>query len=778
MRKIKRWAAFFCTGIITAVFLAGCGSKIGDGENAGVDSKKENTASEQENTEKSMGRYLERELTLPEEISQLAQYSVPYLTKLENGDLLLAEKEAGKYVSTDFGETWEAAGNPWGETAKGLYVTDIALAPDGGAAMIGLVSGGEDSDADLAWKYYYYDADGKETELNLADIQVHHFGFDRQNRLYAFCPGEVYRLDAAKGTKKELFAMEGFVDFACFTEKYMVGVTTRSAAVVYDIEEDILSDEDKVLQDFIEENVGLGIGSTDTGHTVVMTAGEKEDVIYFAFNGGLYRHAVGGAVIEQIIDGSLSNFGNPNSVLMNMVMLPENEFAVLFRDMELYRYTYDPNVPTVPEEQIGVYSLRENASIRQAASMFQKAHQEAYVRCEVGMTGDNGMTREDALRNLNTRMMAGEGPDILLLDGLPRASYEEKGILADLSGIADTMTGDAAIFPNIVEACREDGKLYALPIRIQLPMMAGKAEDVRQVKDLDSLAALMEKLRQENPEGALLYVTTPEQLLYILGMSSAAAWTDEEGAIDEKALEEFLTAAKRIWQAEIEGVSPEELGVREGGYGALNEEYREYYGNVAGSAESIAMGLQQFAVGRIHGVDFEYDMLTTLAEQDEDFGFDVWNGQVQNGFYSNCFVGICANSMENETAVEFYRYLFDTELQDMDLYDGLPVNMASFEKLRDNPRAGLADGADVREAGSIGTSTADGEYFGLEVLWPTEEDFDRLKGMVSKVSGSSTGDERIADTVYEIGARALEGGITPGEAVQEIVKKSAIYLAE
>ena len=49
---------------------------------------------------------------------------------------------------------------------------------------------------------------------------------------------------------------------------------------------------------------------------------------------------------------------------------------------------------------------------------------------------------------------------------------------------------------------------------------------------------------------------------------------------------------------------------------------------------------------------------------------------------------------------------------------------------------------------------------------------------MSSVSGISTGDTVIEDTVFEVGARVLEGGTTPQEAVQEIVKKSAIYLAE
>lgn len=812
--KMKRWMALLCAGIMTAVFLVGCGSR-GDGEAAvGEEPKeeKENVVSVEENTEKSMGRYLEKEITLPEEIGQMSQYPVPYITKMDDGSLLLAEKEAGRYISADDGETWESAGNPWKDTAKKLYVTDMTLAPDGGAAMIGIVTDGSDTDTneaadetaetaatdgeadqetgedtdtaaadgntDLVYQYYYYDADGNETALDLPDVKPHHFGFDGQNRLYAFASGKVCRIDVEKGVKKELFSVEGMVDSACFTEKYMVGVTTRAAVVVYDIEEDILLDQDEALQDFIEQNVGLDIGASDRGHIVVMAAGEQADVIYFAFSGGLYRHAVGGAAIEQVIDGSMSNLGNPSSVLINMMLLPDNEFAVLYGDMTLYRYTYDPNVPTVPEEQIKVYSLRENTTVRQAVSMFQKAHQDVYVRYETGMTGNDSVTREDALRTLNTKMMAGEGPDILLLDGLPQKSYEEKGILADLSGIAAEMTGDAAIFPNIIEACKKDGKLYALPIRIQLPMMAGKAADVKKVKDLDSLAALTEELREKNPEGAILYVRTPEQLLYILSMSSSAAWTDEKGTIDEKALTEFLTAAKRIWQAETAGVPPEELGASESGYGALNEEYKQYYGNAASGGEDVAMGIQQFAVGRISGVDFDYDMLTTLAEQDETFGFDTWNGQVKNGFYSNTLVGISANSMESETALEFYRSLFSKELQDMDMYGGLPVNMASFETLKDNPREGLIEGADPRAAGSIGTSTPDGQYFGIELLWPTEEEFERLKGIVSNVSGISTGDEVIEDTVYEIGARALEGGITPEEAVKEIVKKSAIYLAE
>ena len=103
MKNIKKWTALFCAGAMAASLLAGCGrGDAGDGT-AGLpeqkEEKKNTAAAEEENTEKSMGRYLEKEMTLPEEISEMVQFPVPYIRKLENGNLMLAEKEAGKYIS-------------------------------------------------------------------------------------------------------------------------------------------------------------------------------------------------------------------------------------------------------------------------------------------------------------------------------------------------------------------------------------------------------------------------------------------------------------------------------------------------------------------------------------------------------------------------------------------------------------------------------------------------------------------------------------------------------
>jgi len=64
--------------------------------------------------------------------------------------------------------------------------------------------------------------------------------------------------------------------------------------------------------------------------------------------------------------------------------------------------------------------------------LFQKKYPDVYVNIETGMSGDDSVTDTDALKVLNTEIMAGTGPDVLLLDGISEDTYIEKGMLEDL----------------------------------------------------------------------------------------------------------------------------------------------------------------------------------------------------------------------------------------------------------------------------------------------------------------------------------------------------------
>ena len=55
------------------------------------------------------------------------------------------------------------------------------------------------------------------------------------------------------------------------------------------------------------------------------------------------------------------------------------------------------------------------------------------------------------------------------MDGLPVKSYEEKGILKDLKPHVDSLSGDAVLLPNIVEAFNHGGSVYMMPVYSRFP---------------------------------------------------------------------------------------------------------------------------------------------------------------------------------------------------------------------------------------------------------------------------------------------------------------------
>ena len=90
MNKFWKGAALSCAGMMSAFLLAGCGA----GGQTVPDTKAENPAADSENAEKRMGRYLESEITVPEEIKSAVNYPAPYLQGSGDRELVLAEPMA------------------------------------------------------------------------------------------------------------------------------------------------------------------------------------------------------------------------------------------------------------------------------------------------------------------------------------------------------------------------------------------------------------------------------------------------------------------------------------------------------------------------------------------------------------------------------------------------------------------------------------------------------------------------------------------------------------
>ena len=80
----------------------------------------------------------------------------------------------------------------------------------------------------------------------------------------------------------------------------------------------------------------------------------------------------------------------------------------------------DATLPTQAAQSLYIWALEDSDVIRSAAAVFANQYPDCDVQLEFGRDATSqALSDEDIIKNLNTRLLAGEAPDVLFLDGLP-----------------------------------------------------------------------------------------------------------------------------------------------------------------------------------------------------------------------------------------------------------------------------------------------------------------------------------------------------------------------
>lgn len=787
--------------LMTASILGGCGTGGQQAGSAGADNVDGGLAPDSgEQTEggasegTAMGRYLEEIIDMSE---QLEGYN-GRLFALADDRLAIAETQRPICFSNDGGKTWELDAFDVLDDLheQGMYGDEYAVGADGTIGMICAPSdaGGdrEEAEEDGTFKqlaeddvafFAAYTAmiirnDGTQIEVSLPQGEEcpQHMWIAEDGTVYVGTNGKDLYEIAEDGSSKVYLTLEDAPQLIKFLGRYMIiDGWDYEGLLIYDREAKTYI-EDEVLNDFVKENYGDRTFNGGSFYDLYFFAGE-DDVLYLAGRQGVHRHVIGGSVMEQIIDANLSTFGDPGYHVLGMEMVDNNEFVALFTGARLVRYTYDPTVPTVPGERVKAYSLRDNVMLRKAIALYQTDHPEVYVEYEIGMEDGSAATREDALKKLNTEIMAGEGPDVLILDDMPADSYIEKGLLKDLTQLIDSLEGDGELFDNIVDAFRQDGGLYMIPCEANLPTIMGKEKYVSQMTDLEGIADGMEELRQDNPQKDLLMLCSPKAVMRNFVPASAPAWMTEDGTLDKDAIEAFYVQMKRVYDAQTDGL-PEEA----------REEYEQRdEDNVYYNAEKIEdqdfayfsmdeyyylRGSKQIMAGPL-SYAYGYAELTSV-ERCKGFEEDIiipMNGLCDNVFYANTIAAINASSGSMEHAEGLFRTLLGAEkITTM----GFPVNRAAFEK-------DMTPEDDVPPEDSYSTFAymdADGSVFTWEIYWFDITQAEALRQRMQTVDTPYVKNEALEEAVLDAGVDYINGACGLDEAVAQVEKNLSIYLAE
>lgn len=282
----------------------------------------------------------------------------------------------------------------------------------------------------------------------------------------------------------------------------MLMCVTSEKIFLYDLENKSFI-EDETLDSFIADHYER-LEWTGGGYTAYPFLC-ADNTICVAGDKGLYRHIIGGSAVEQVIDGELSSLSAPSNSLMAVTMNDKNEFLAAYGNGKIVRFAYDGEVSSVPDDRITVFSLHDDDLVRQAITTYQTQYPEMFVEYQVGMD-EGGVTREDALKKLNTQLLGGTGPDIIMLDGMDINTYVEKGVLKDLTDIVEEIDGQEGLYRNFIDGLASEGIPYVVPAKFYLPVLYGNGDYVNNVSDYSSMADAVERARQAYPDTNLMEV--------------------------------------------------------------------------------------------------------------------------------------------------------------------------------------------------------------------------------------------------------------------------------
>lgn len=765
----KRMAAALLAGVML-IGNAGCGKEGNKTPAAGEEAI---SSTEQTGAESAKGRYMETMKTTPKGVS-----SISGMVRLADGSIAFIDENSGiMYRSKDNADSWEEREiSPLSENCgiEELDITSRAIAPDGGV-FYSYVDWREDfnaEDSSVREHYFYVDKDGNAEEITLkAEDENFRFYLSRaafigEKELIAHVNGgNVYKIDLETNTVSSI----GVSDMM-ETGVFLAGDYLLSSEQIYQISTQSTV-EDSVCTEFIREE-------TDGLDMLASCFEREENTIYLASESGLYSHVIGGSTMEKLLDGGLCALGDPTKKATSVLKNEDGSFLIAYDDGEIDWYTYDKDASAVPTQQISIYSLEQNTTVSRAISMFRKSHPDVYVKQEIGLSGDYGMTKEDAVRNLNTSLLAGEGPDLLLLDELPRDSYIEKGILADLSETAEQMEKDGAFLSNILKAYQTEDGMYAMPVRFRIPVLIKEKGNGDRVEHMEDLAQAVKNAREAHPNGnTVLGTYTAEELLKRLYEAVSSDLTNEEGP-DREAIRNFLNYADEIYEEEQKNITPELMEMHNQTLTWMNE-----YGMLAqyenltidsSTAMDFMSGNQSMMIAKLSGMD-DFQMVESLPKNKDTLTYSFLGGASGGIFSPSGIIGVNEKSKEKELALSFLQELFGEAVQKSDLSDGFPVNADAWESFAKNPNPNSQLGFSASVAGEDG-GVEERVNFGIE--WPTEEEISALKEEAEKLVQPSLSDRVIASAVIESGIKVLEGSLAIDEGCDEIVQKVELYLAE
>jgi len=725
-------------------------------------SETKNSNGEQKIDEDVSAYFIEEEMMLPENVINISD-----ICFMDNGVLCLAgsnltgdtDSIGGIWESEDNGNTWNLLYDYktiFKDAIDGQIETiDVRLSPTKDAIIS---VGAHTSDDTEIYKYYTMTLESNEiVEIPslLSIVNDNRLQFvDYLNGKTFFGNdmfGQAYVIDLEKNSVTTLLSDEEQMQSYEYTDSTLF-ILTNKTMKAFDLSSlkqvETKNNFDTFLSGFTMEQSTNG-----TGFALIMTDdGEK---IYYSNKLGIF--SFDGKNTKKLVDGSKTIFTNETIRQQEILTLSDEEILACIQANEgtkLYRYSKADEAQEISEE-LDIYTLYENKNINQAANLYQKKNGNIKVTIETGMKGNN-ISISDAIKALNVKMAGGNGPDIIVLDGLNIDNFIKQDLLCDINDIVQETNRENVLFSQISKTYFEDGKLFAVPTRFSAMMIAMNKNDNDTIQTIEDFVANIENLAASNPQSSVIDPWSYNQIVSILYRCCLDDIVNGN-AVNEENLTGFYESIEKLYQMnDMSEVSK-------------MEEKKMIYINMIpssfGSIDLVASNQNQIALD--YAVNFLDFVTNHVAKEVADITVEPLKLNEHSYYVPQTVLGINSASTKIDTAKDFIKASLTQEVQESYRIEGLPINKNAF----------ISDLSSMKETEINFENDSNAQVSGIFKPFDNSQ-IDEYITQIETLEKASNMDHLLMEIIMEQADHILDGSMQIDEAVNNASSKLSLYLSE
>lgn len=518
-----------------------------------------------------------------------------------------------------------------------------------------------------------------------------------------------------------------------------------------------------------------------------------DTTLCIALENGLYMYDTSSQQITCLTDNTDNAYKTKSDILYGYVVRGEHVapevIAICSVDDEKRVVAYsdkkeDGRTEVPQQTEITVYSLYYAECIEMMIDVFQNNNKDITVHYTWGIEDESGISVADAVSALNTQLLAGQGPDVIVMDGLNIRDYVASGVLLELSGVKTMIQEDEPdCLQNVLEAYQTEEGVYALPSKVQFTTLVGPASEIEGIKDVDDLIAYIQS--QPTPNyGNDLNLYEWEAFFDVLYPLYASEIIDAEGNYNANKLKEFLNALKKLYDVEMERTTQEEITnwINENGSYVQGKDInslcmtplynREY------SGQKIAFSNMDNVVQAWKFYSIRHDVLVGNNGEEsanQDYIYHIWANEEGNVYIPTLIFSINANSKETDAAKQYVRYMFSTDIQKQYYGDSVHVRQGNCVNLdavsmRNEEMLQMGTPGGVEEVG--------GNKYVLSAYFTTDEDMNEYLAALKSLTVPIHMDAKVEEIIKEQMPDYMDGKCTMEDTYQAIHNLLGVYLSE